>query len=448
MNLTPAQLQARTLHRRAIEAAIWGMPAVNYDAMYQALVRDAHGASNQIVYWPRLLDWKNQTLTPNPDTIYLMPFIDTTDGPMVLEIPPADDGSITGSIDDAWQCAIEDVGPAGVDAGKGGKYLILPPNYQGPVPDGYLGMPSDTCGTFALLRSNLKGASDDDLARAVAYGKRVKLYPLTDADNASPTTFVDAADVVFDATIPYDATFFEALDRRVQAEPWLTRDKAMINALKTIGIEKGKAFQPDSDTRTTLSDAMSEAHDWLDCQYEQVFTPAFYEDARWALPVSPELVDAISTGYANPDSYPVDERGVAYSIGFFSPKRLGTGQFYLMTIKDTNGNALDGAATYELHVPANVPVHLYWSATAYDRATHTLIRDMPWASRSSNTAGLHTNPDGCVDLDFGPRPLNDQQTNWIPTKPDGQFEVLFRFYGPDKPLFDKTWKLRDITPTA
>ena len=249
MNLTPPQLQKRTLHRRAIEAAIWGMAAVNYDAMYQALVRDAHGGSNQIVYWSRLLDWKNQTLTPNPDTIYLMPFIDTTDGPMVLEIPPVDDGSITGSIDDAWQCAIEDVGPAGVDAGKGGKYLILPPNYQGPVPDGYLAMPSNTYGTFALLRSNLAGGSDDDLARAVAYGKRVKLYPLTQADNAPPTTFVDAADVVFDATIPYDATFFEALDRRVQAEPWLTRDKAMIDVLKTIGIEKGKPSGPTPTPR-------------------------------------------------------------------------------------------------------------------------------------------------------------------------------------------------------
>jgi hypothetical protein len=446
VEVTPVQLQERTLHRRAVEAVIWGMPAVNYDAMYQALVRDAHGGSNQIVYWPRLLDWKNQTLTPNPDTIYLMPFIDTTDGPVVLEIPPADEGSITGSIDDAWQCAIEDVGPAGVDVGTGGKYLILPPNHQGQVPDGYLGMPANTYATFALLRSNLTSGSDDDLARAVAYGKRVKLYPLARADNPPPTTFVDAADVIFDATFPYDATFFDALDRRVQAEPWLTRDKAMINVLKTIGIQKGKTFNPDTDTRATLSDAAQEAHAWLDMQYQAAFTPPFYDDAHWALPVSPELVDATTTGYANPDSYPIDERGIAYSIGFFSAKHLRSGQFYLMTIKDRNGNALDGAATYRLNVPANVPVHLYWSATAYDRATHTLIRHMPWASRSSNTPDLHTNPDGSVDMHFGPKPLSDQQTNWVPTKPDGRFEVLFRFYGPDKPLFDKTWTLPDVTP--
>jgi hypothetical protein len=125
-----AELTARTVHRRAVEAAIWGMPIVNFDLMYQAMAR-INGSFNQIVYWSRLPDWKNQTLTPNPDSIYLIPFINTKDaGPVVLEIPPADDGTIVGSVMDCWQAAIEDVGPAGVDKGSGGKYLILPPNYK------------------------------------------------------------------------------------------------------------------------------------------------------------------------------------------------------------------------------------------------------------------------------------------------------------------------------
>ena len=101
---------------------------VNFDRMVQAML-GAKDAFNQIVYWSGFSDWKNQTLTPNPDTIYFKPFIDTKNvGPMVLEIPPASDaGSITGTIMDSWQAALEDVGPAGVDKGKGGKYLILPP---------------------------------------------------------------------------------------------------------------------------------------------------------------------------------------------------------------------------------------------------------------------------------------------------------------------------------
>lgn len=444
MTPTAAQLQERALHRRAVEAAIWGMPAVNYDAMYQALVRDAHGHSNQIVYWSRLLDWKNQTLTPNPDAIYLMPFYDTTGGPMVLEIPPAADGSITGSIDDAWQAALADVGPAGTDAGKGGKYLILPPDHNGEVPAGYVPLSSPTYFGYALLRSNLKSGSDTDITQAVEYGKRVKFYRLADADKPPQATFVDASDVLFDATIPYDATFFDALDRRVQAEPWLTRDRAMIDTLKTVGIEKGQPFAADEATRATLTDAMAEAHAWLDAGYEDEFRATFYEDAKWTLPAPPELIEATTAGFSNPDSYPVDDRGVAYSWAFFSAKQLGTGQFYLMAITDHLGEPLDGSTTYQLSVPAKVPVTLYWSVTAYNRATHTLIRNAPWASRSSNTPGLHVEDDGSVSLYFSPTSPDGHESNWVPTNADGRFEVLCRFYGPEKPFFDKAWKLPDI----
>ncbi len=169
----------RAVERRAVEAVIWGMPAVNLDLMRQAMIESAKGKPNQIVYWSRLPDWKNQTLTPNPDVIYLMPFFNTLNiGPMVLEIPPADDGVINGTIMDAWQLPLEDVGPAGVDKGKGGKYLILPPGYAAAVPDGFIVLPSPNNKGYALLRSILQSGSDADIAKAVAYAKRIKLYPL------------------------------------------------------------------------------------------------------------------------------------------------------------------------------------------------------------------------------------------------------------------------------
>ena len=140
----PAEIADRTLHRRAIEAVIWGMPAVNFELMRRQVVK-LGGAANQVVFWSRPVGWKNQTLTPNPDTIYFMPFFNTKDvGPVVMEIPPADTGAIVGSVDDCWQTAIEDVGTAGVDKGEGGKYLILPPDDEGAVPDGYIAMPSLT----------------------------------------------------------------------------------------------------------------------------------------------------------------------------------------------------------------------------------------------------------------------------------------------------------------
>ena len=152
----------------------------------------------------------------------------------------------------------------------------------------------------------------------------------------------------------------------------------------------------------------------------------------------------MQTFFAKPDRYPIDDRAVTYSMAYFSAKQIGTGQFYLMTIKDKDGKRLDGQKTYRLNVPANAPVKLYWSATVYDGVTHTLIRNSRWSSRSSNTPGLQKNPDGSVDVYFGPAAPDGKQSNWIPTSPRGRFEVLFRLYGPEKPFFDKTWKLPDI----
>jgi hypothetical protein len=436
----------RALYRRAVEAVIWGMPAVNYDLMYQAAVR-AKAAFNQIVYWLRLPDWKNQTLTPNPDAIYLIPFIDTKDaGPIVLEIPPANGGSITGSIMDCWQRPLEDVGPAGADQGSGGKYLIMPPGYTGSVPPGYIALSSETYQVYGLLRSILKSGSETDAANALAYGKRIKMYPLSHTTEPA-TVFVDTVDVVFDSTIPYDRRFYRSLDRMVQYEPWLVRDKALIDQLASIGIEKGKTFNPNARSSDILTEAAREARVWIETQYEALFANRYYADAHWTLPISTQLIEGLQTSFADANAYPIDARGVTYSFAFFSPKHSGTGSFYLMTISDREGRSFDGGSAYRLTVPKNAPVTQYWSATVYDRTTHAFIRDLPWSSRSSLSPGIVTNADGSLDVSFGPTPPPGKEANWIPTSAAGAFEVLFRFYAPKKQVFDKTWKLPDIQKT-
>ena len=435
-------LARRIVERRAVEAVIWGMPAVNTDLMYQAML-GLGGKPNQIVYWSGLLDWRNQTLTPNPDVIYFMAFFDTNDGPVVIDIPPADDGVINGSIMDPWQAALEDVGPAGVDKGAGGKYLITPPGYQGASPSGYIVLPSGNYQGYALLRSILKSGNDADVKRAVSYGKRIKLYPLSQAANPPETVFIDAMGKVYDSTIPYDLRFFQSLDRFVQREPWLVRDKVMIDQLKGIGIEKGKTFDPDDTTKKSLNAAAREAHAWLDLKYQTMFTP-YYEGRRWVFPIAPEVINGLQNQFVNPDSYPVEGRGVTYTMAFFSTKHSGIGQYYLMTLKDRDGQGLEGAKTYRLTVPANAPVKQYWSATAYDRETHALIREMPRAGRSSQSPGLQANADGSVDIWFASKAPAGRESNWVPTGTGGKFEVLFRFYGPEKPVFDKTWSLPDI----
>ncbi|MFO0806504.1 MAG: DUF1254 domain-containing protein [Gemmataceae bacterium] len=439
-------LERQVLNHRAIEAVIWGMPAVNRDLMYQAMLRETKGRDNQLLYWSKLLDWKNQTLTPNTDVIYLTPYFDTKEvGPVVMEIPPADGGAIVGTIMDAWQTPLEDVGPAGVDKGKGGKYLILPPGHKEKAPDGYIVLRSSTYKGYALLRSIRQSGSDEDLAKAVEYGKKIKIYPLSKADNPPATTYVDAAGVLYDATIPYDIRFFESLDRVVQHEPWLERDRVMIDTLRSLGIEKGKKFAPDAKMTRTLNAAAKQAHAYLDGKYSDLTKGPFAPGSRWCFPERMGLVfKAGQEQFAQPDFYPVEDRGLLLSFIFFLPKRLGEGQFYLLGMVDKEGKVLDGSKTYRLNVPAKAPIRQYWSATLYDRDTHALIRNMSHAARSSQSKGLQVNEDGSVDLYFGPKAPDGKESNWVPTEPKGKFEILFRFYGPLPSLFDKTWVLPDV----
>ena len=438
-----SDLADRTVQRRAVEAVNWGIPAVNFDRLRQAMAR-AGANFNQIVYWSRLADWKNQTLTPNPDVIYAMPFVSTKDvGPVVLEIPPADEGTIAGTVTDCWQGALEDVGPSGADKGRGAKYLILPPNYRDDVPRGFIALPSSCFHNYAVLRSVPTGHSAADVTRAVAHARRIRLYPLRQADAPRATTFVDAADVVFDGTIPYDVRFFQALDRVVQAEPWQTRDKAMIDVLKSIGIEKGKAFMPNPKLQETLQAAAREARAMFNARLETAFPP-FYSDRQWAVVSPPEIAETMGTFYEKAETYAVDARGLVFYYTFSSAKRIDTDQFCLWSMKDSCRRFLDGRGTYRLNLPPRVPARHYWSIAVYDRASHAFIRNLLRPGQSSLNTGIQRKADGSIDLYIGPDAPAGKDSNWIPTAIGGQFEVCCRFYGPDQPLFDKTWNLPDI----
>ena len=215
---------------------------------------------------------------------------------------------------------------------------MLPPGYAETIPDGYIPLQPDTYGSYALFRSNLKSHSDADVAKSVAYGKEIKVYPLSQAANPPPTVFTDVKDVLFDSTIRYDESFFEGLNRIVQSEPWLDRDRVMIDQLKTLGIEKGKPFAPDAETKEALRSGSREAQAWLAARYDAGLPP-FFEGTHWTS--RPSRTRPGGAGrLSRPEQYPVDARGLAYSYAFIGIKRLGAGQFYLISIKDKDGDSL------------------------------------------------------------------------------------------------------------
>jgi hypothetical protein len=156
------------------------------------------------------------------------------------------------------------------------------------------------------------------------------------------------------------------------------------------------------------------------------------------------LVKAAQAEFNEASAYPVDARGLTYTYAYIGIKRLGAGQFYLISIRDKDGDAFDGSRTYRLTVPANPPVDQYWSVTAYDRKTHALIQNMSRASRSSQISEMQKNTDGSIDVWFGAQAPAGKEANWVPTDPARQFELMFRLYGPKQEFFEKAWRLSDV----
>lgn len=242
--LTSEELASRTVYRRAVDAAIWGIPIVSLDAMRQAYFRDAKAKYNDIIWWPKGSGWKNQSLTVNTSVRYMYFFCNTRDDePVVVELPPAAAGaSFFGTIEDAWFLPLVDIG----SEGKGGKYLVLPPDYAGDVPAGYIPVRPKTYNTMTLLRSIVASDSADDVRAGDALVRQVKVYPLSKADNAPAQRFVDMTDIMYDGLVKYDETFYSSLARMLNEEPVQPRDLEMMGMLLPLGIEKGKEFKPDA----------------------------------------------------------------------------------------------------------------------------------------------------------------------------------------------------------
>jgi hypothetical protein len=428
---------------RAVDAAIWGMPIVSFDVMRQAFFRDAKATYGDIMFWSKPGGWKLQCLTPNTSVRYVFSFTNTSQaGPVVVEVPATGDAALNGTIMDAWQLPLTDVGIVGEDQGKGGKYLLLPPDHQGDVPSGYIAVPMKTYNGFVGLRVIIKSEDEALVRGALAYLRLIRIYPLSKSAAPPQSNFVDMADTLWDAVARFNDGFYTSMARMVSEEPVQPRDAEMTGMLRMLGIEKGKEFKPDEPMRAVLNSAAQEAQAWF---MERLVTygSQYWPDGKWDVPAAPIGPKSGFTWKAD-GILDVDARGIAFFSFFCPPKKLGTGQFYLVTFFDSKGQRLRGGETYRLRVPGDVPISQFWSVTVYEHATCALIRNVARPSIDSYDKKASKNADGSIDIYFGPKAPNGMEANWVPTVAGKDWFPYFRFYGPQQPLFTKTWKLPDI----
>jgi hypothetical protein len=439
----PANFKEQVLYHRAFEAVLWSLPAA--DTLVMRYAQKEWGMKEGAVfYFEDRPTGKTEVITFNNETPYVFGTLSTLNGPLVFDVPAAGTAAkFSGSIFDLWYFPMEDIGPAGADEGKGGKYLILPPDYKADMPNGYIPLRSRTHEIHMLFRSIPTAEGDEGWRAAVSYAKTLKIYPLSQAAAPGPTQFVDATSKPFHGTPVFDLSYFDYINDTVQNEPVFDYDKVMYGTLASIGIEKGKPFKPDARTSVIFDGAARDAKLYLTNKMEtmEAFGEPFWPNRNWRmLSFTPEV---IKTGaqWVFPDRVDYDARAYGwYYWGVGIQKRVGAAATYLANTHDSEDKVIDSSQTYRVHLPKDVPIDDFWELIGYSIRTRSYI-DTP-ANRiavSSKNPGLQKNADGSVDVYVGPQAPAGKESNWVSTKPGEGLFLGFRFYGPQKAFYDHQW---------
>jgi hypothetical protein len=429
--------------QRALQAYLLALPAVNQVSTRKAITQWGPENSTLLIWenriTPRTIFWLTQNVTP-----YSAMWIDLKDGPLVAEIPP----KVLGFITDMWGRWVVDVGFTGAEKGEGGKYLLVPPGYEGEVPEGYFVVRPRTLEMNIFWRSFLDEKGDPkpqvDLIKQTA-----RVYPLSRADNPPELTFVDVTDKPFCLVGPADYTFWEYLNEVVQSEPSGSLDPVTLGLYRSIGIKEGMPFVPDERTKNILTEAAAVGDATARAlTYRMREKEAYlYENSAWRT-IFLGGYEFLEDGALVLDSY-----SQLYFFGGLgtSPseeqKMVGQGSQYAAAFVDVEGRPLDGAKNYKLHLPPDIPVNNFWSVTVYDTQTRSQLQtDQHWPVVSSQDEGLLLNEDGSADVYVGPEAPAGKENNWIQTIPGKGWNVALRLYGPLEPWFDKTWRPGEIEP--
>lgn len=429
--------------QRATQAFLRALPFASMRQMGVAL-REFGPPNRTLLIFEDLMDSRTLFLTANTESVYHTMWMDLGEGPLVVETPP----NVLGFVDDAWFGYVADFGNAGPDKGEGGRYLFLPPGYDGPEPEGHHTFRSTTHGNWLVYRGFLQ---DGDPAPAVEATKRIfKAYPLGASPSERPEIeFVNASGVEFNTIHAMDVTFFDELNEVVQSEPTDALDPETLGLFAAIGIRKGRSFEPDSRMKRILTDAAaigSTTARTLAYRSRDPEVP-FYEGSAWGTPFVGGSHDFI-----NPDGVRLlDARTFFffYATGItpaMAAKMVGVGSQYAAAFVDENGDRLDGGRRYRLTLPAGIPAGRFWSIVLYDDQTRSMLQtDQRFPSAGSQEEGIESHPDGSVDLYLSPEPPEGvADANWIQTVPGKGFNVILRLYGPSEAWFDKTWKPGEI----
>jgi hypothetical protein len=251
---------------------------------YWHAAADWDAGPNTIIAWSEPATPYLEGVTGNNQTPYILSQTDLSKGPVVLEVPAATEkATLYGQVVDHRQLSIADVGPSGLDGGKGGKLLFTPPGYEVEVPADMIEVKSPSYRITFAFRSikSATGTTED----AYAYSKTTKMYYLSELPDPAPTKFVDPAGTGKRwAALPhFDLRWFEDLHAIFGLENARATDTCMMGMLESLGIEKGKPYNPDAKTKEAMLQTVTDAYFYMQEKFLAMRSSiAWWPDRNWA----------------------------------------------------------------------------------------------------------------------------------------------------------------------
>ncbi len=437
---------------RAVDVFLKCMPAASIRHLMLGPEAIGTNASNKVLIFEGLMDSKPLYLTGNTSTMYTFPHFNLKEtGPMVVEVPPG----MLGAFNDAWFRYVQDIGPFGQDKGLGGKYLLIPPDYKGEIPVEYFIVNAPSFRFFAFMR----GSIADGIEAAVARMKEnLKIYPLELKDDPPPMEFVNGSGQSFNTIHDNDIKFYYDIDKIIQEEPLDLIDPETRGLLASIGIEKGRPFQPDERMKRILTDAVAIANATARSIVWYPRVEGFIDNMK-GIEIYPGENSAWHMAWVDKNVFFNGKDGHTMNsdarVMFFYPYTAvtpamavtipGKGSDAGMAYLDENKLPFDGAELYKVNIPADPPVRDFWALTIYDSQTRSQLQtDQRFPSVGSQTKGLRMNEDGSYDIYFGPEPPEGFENNWLQTIPGKSWFVILRMYGPTEPWIDRTWRPSEV----
>ncbi|KPA21705.1 hypothetical protein shim_24120 [Shimia sp. SK013] len=439
---------------RGVEVFLNFIPATSIEGIRRGHVEMGIETSNQVMVFDKLMDSNPLFLTGNTDTIYGMTMLDLErDGATVIEIPK---GQGPATVNDAYFRFVADMGVPGLDKGEGGKYLILPPEYEGELdpPEGgyeaqvdgetYFVSKSTSYVNWFIARGFLVDGKTD--TAVAAYKTGLRIYPLAQKDNPPEMEFISGSEQVFNTIHANTFEFYHELDEVIQREPTSMLDPELRGLAASIGIEKGKPFAPDERMSEILREAVAVGNAtarsiWLKPRDPDAY---LYENSGWYTAFvggSYQWLKNDGDGGRYADARTMFFYMATVNTPAMVLKIPGVGSQYALNATDSDGVFLNGSGNYKLEIPANVPAKDFWSVVVYDPQTRSELQtSQPYPSKNNKRDPIVENADGSVTLYFGPEAPEGQEANWVQTIPEKGWFVLLRLYGPLDEWFDRTWQ--------